>query len=264
MWLHDRPPTTVDSYRRNVQQMLDFVQKPLPQIVLEDLQAYSSYLQEQGIKESSRKTKLNAIKSLFTFATKLNYCRFNVAAALRVPKQNKSVADKIIGGDRIYLLIDNAKPGRDRNLLRLIYATGIRVSEACNLRWQDFRERDDGSVQVTVLGKGNKIRSVIVPENTWQDLKAGLGRPEYYVFGKKIKPLHRTTAHRIIKKSAIAARINPKVSIHWLRHSHCTHALGNGAPIALVRDSMGHSSIAITDIYTHSNPVDSSSNYLSV
>jgi integrase/recombinase XerD len=264
MWLHNRPSSTASGYRRNALNFLAFVAKPLHEVALEDLQRYADYLRSQGLKESSMRTKVNNIKSLFTFATKLNYCRFNVAAALRVSKQSSSVSGRILNQKDVLRLIDAAE-GRDKNLLKLIYATGMRVSEACRLKWSDFRERDDGSVQVTVLGKGSKIRSVIVPAMVWIDLEKGKKEGDGAVFKtNRGKPLDRIAAHKIIKKVAEVAGINPKVSIHWLRHSHCTHALNKGAPIALVRDSMGHSSIAVTDIYSHSSPLDSSSNYLGI
>jgi integrase/recombinase XerD len=69
-------------------------------------------------------------------------------------------------------------------------------------------------------------------------------------------------AHKIIKQAAAAAGLSEKISLHWLRHSHATHALSKGAPISLVRDSLGHSNISVTNVYLESNPNDGSSNYL--
>ena len=265
MWLHGRTDTTLESYRRNARYFLGWVGKPLVEVSLGDLQSYSSHLQETCPKESSIRTKLNIIKSLFTFGTKLNYLRFNTAAALRIPKSPESLAGKIIKQSDIFKLINAAPVGRDRSLIKLMYATGMRVSEACGLRWEDFREREDGEVQATILGKGSKIRTVLVPAAVWAEV-AGMrseSASDAAVFlGANGGFLHRSCAHRIIKRACVLADLNPKTSLHWLRHSHASHALSRGAKLALVRDSLGHSNIQTTDRYLHANPEDSSSNYL--
>lgn len=262
MWLHGRPATTTQAYRSNIEYFLNFVGKPLGKIALEDLQSYSSHLSSLGIKESSLRTKLNTIKSLFTFAAKLNYIRFNVAAALRIPKGNSTLAGRILKQTEVLKLINCPKiSARDRAFLKLMYATGMRVSEICSLKWEDFQERDTGEVQVTVLGKGSKLRTVLVPIAAWVELEELRGS-EFVFVGATNKPIDRVTAHKIVKQAALLAGVNPKVSAHWFRHSHASHALAKGAPIHLVRSSLGHSSVAVTDKYLHASPDDSSGNYL--
>ncbi|RCJ20165.1 hypothetical protein A6S26_05435 [Nostoc sp. ATCC 43529] len=262
MWLHGRPVSTQKEYRRDTYAFLAFVDKDLQECKLEDLQAYSTCLDEQGIKSSTKKRKLNVVKSLFTFATKLNYLRFNVAAALKMPKGDTSLAGRILKTSEVLKLINCPKLSvRDRAFLKFVYATGVRVSEACNLKWEDFQERDSGEVQVTVLGKGEKLRTVLVPIVVWMELEQCKGH-EYVFVGKMGNAIDRVAAHHIIKDAAIVAGVNPKVSAHWLRHSHASHALNKGAPIHLVRTSLGHSSVATTDKYLHANPDDSSGNYL--
>lgn len=262
MWLHNRPSRTTEIYQKAVDKFSEFVQKPLQVVILEDLQAYASHLSNKGLKESTIKLELNAVKSLFTFATKLNYVRFNVAAALRIPKAESSLSNRILKQSQVLKLISGAAAGRDRALLKLVYATGMRVSEVCRLRWCDFAEREDGEVQVTILGKGNKIRVVIVPASVWVDLEMLKGESDAVFVSVRGEALDRTMVHKIIKAAAQNSGINPKVSAHWVRHCHASHALQKGASIALVRDSLGHSSVAITDKYLHSVPSDSSGNYL--
>lgn len=266
MWLHGRTETTTGAYRHNAEKFLNFVGKPLAGVALEDLQSYATHLELSGIKDSSIRTKLNIIKSLFTFAAKLNYVRFNVAAALRIPKADNSLAGRILKQAEVLKLIEKGtKPGRDRALFKLMYATGMRVSEACQLKWCDFYEQDGGEIQVTVLGKGSKTRTVLVPPVVWmqvEELRGESGSQEPVFKNSKGSFLDRTVAHRIIKNAAAVSGVNPKVSCHFLRHSHATHAIAKGAPLALVRDSLGHSNIQTTDRYLHANPTDSSSNYL--
>ncbi|MBH8566741.1 tyrosine-type recombinase/integrase [Nostoc sp. CENA67] len=266
MWLHNRPDSTQEAYRRDVDNFFEFVGKPLQQVTLEELQAYSTSLDEQDLKPSSIRRKLNAIKSLFTFATKLNYTRFNVAAALRIPKGNRLLSGRILKQIEVLKLINHPElSARDRALLKLLYATGMRVSEVCNLRWCDFVERDSGEVQVSILGKGDKQRVVLVPLSVWMEVEAL--RADYLsdtpVFlSVRDKKIDRTMVHLIIKEAAKLANLDPKISCHWLRHAHAQHSLTKGAPIHLVRDTLGHSNISVTNVYLESNPEDSSSKYL--
>ncbi len=185
-----------------------------------------------------------------------------MAAALRIPKANNSLAGRILRQTEVLKLINHPSlPPRSRLLLKLTYSAGMRVSEAIRLKWSDFYERDSGEIQVTVLGKGSKTRTVLVPIAVWVELEQLRGC-DYVFVNPKGKPISRMTAHRIIKEAATIAGVNPDVSLHWLRHSHATHAIAKGAPLALVRDSLGHSSVATTNQYLHANPTDSSSNYL--
>lgn len=142
----------------------------------------------------------------------------------------------------------------------------MRVSEVCRLVWGDFTERDSGEVQVKVLGKGNKIRVVLVPLVAWWEVKAlqqGDAADNTPVFVTSTgTAIDRVMVHHIVKKAATIAGINPKTSTHWLRHAHAQHSLSKGAPIHLVRDSLGHSNISVTNVYLESSPTDSSSNYL--
>jgi site-specific recombinase XerD len=262
MWLHGRPVSTQKEYRRDVTAFFDFTGIGLQECKLEDLQAYATQLDERGIKPTTKKRKLNVIKSLFTFATKLNYVRFNVAAALKMPKGETSLAGRILKQSEVLRLINHPQLSvRDRSFLKLVYATGMRVSEACNLKWEDFQERDSGEVQVTVLGKGEKLRTVLVPIAVWMEVEQLRGN-EYVFVSTAGNHIDRVMAHKIIKNAAAVSGVNPKVSLHWLRHCNASHALARGASLALVRDSLGHSSIAVSDRYLHANPTDSTSNYL--
>jgi integrase/recombinase XerD len=267
MWLHGRPKSTAAEYRRDIAYFRRFLEcKPLRELTLEDLQAYQSHLDEKGLGDSTKKRKLNAVKSLFTFATKLNYTRFNVAAALRLPKAPRTLAGRILKQSEVFKMSAAADEGRNNAFILLMYGTGARVSEVCQLRWQDFSEREDGAVQVSYLGKGEKYRTVLVPESVWAELKVlrGQASAQTPVFqGYEGKPISRKTGHRIVKSAVERAKLNPNVSCHWLRHAHGQHAIVIGkAPLHLVRDTLGHSSISVTNLYLESNPEDSSSRYL--
>ncbi|MEH2393888.1 MAG: tyrosine-type recombinase/integrase [Nostoc sp.] len=281
MWLHGRPISTQKEYRRDVQVFFEFVAKGLAECDLEDLQGYSNHLDEKSIKLSTKRRKLNVVKSLYSFAAKLNYVRFNVAAALKIPKANNSLAGRILKKKEVLKLTakrqnvkvttGNLPRGafhvklRDYCFLRLLYATGMRVSEICPLLWSDFYERDTGEIQVTILGKGDKTRTVLVPATVWaeiEELRDNVDESSPVFVSVRGNAIERTTAHRIIKQAAAASGVKPEVSCHWLRHAHAQHAYAGGARIDLLRDSLGHSNISVTNVYLESNPEDSSSNYL--
>lgn len=264
LWLHDVSENSRSAYSSDVRQFREFLRfKPLPTIVLEDLHAYSDYLVQRKLKDSSRKRKLNSIKSLFTFATKLNYLRFNIAAAMKMPKSSVILAQRILKPRETARLVHQQTKSRhaDRNriFVLFLYVTGVRVSEACSLHWTDFLEQTDGQIQAVIRGKGGKIRQVLIPLSVWEEVRSL--KPEtdtddrVFGFGRKM-------AHLIVKQAVEAANLSGDVSAHWLRHAHAQHSLKNGAPLELVRDSLGHSSIAVTNWYLESMPEDSSSKYL--
>ena len=134
------------------------------------------------------------------------------------------------------------------------------------LTWRDLQERDDGG-QVTVFGKGGKTRHVLLSDATWAELvKLKNGEPDAPVFRSRRQGghLHPSAAWRIVRKAAAQAGVDGKVSPHWLRHAHASLALERGAPVALVRDTLGHSSVGTTNGYRHARPNDSSARYLAV
>lgn len=265
MWLHGRPESTQGNYRAKIAEFRSFLHfKELRSITLEDVQDYQSHLQQQELKDSTRRLKINAVKSLFTFGVKLNYLQFNVAAALRQPKLSTTLAGRILTRSQVKALLAAESNPTNAALLKLAYATGARVSELCGLTWDDFQQRNGGAVQMRILGKGGKYRVVLVPASVWAEVAELRGdRPEHDpVFLIGGKPIDRMVAHRIIKAAAKRAGLGEKISFHWLRHAHCQHSLEGGAPLQLVRDSAGHSSIAVTNAYLESNPEDSSSKYL--
>ncbi len=256
-WLHDRPDNTQDSYGRDIAQFRAFVHpSALAEITLEAIQRYSTHLQERNLKNSTRKRKLNAVKSLFTFATQQAHIPFNVAAAIRLPKTNPNLAGRILTQEAVMALIKAGATERDRTFLLLMYAIGARVSEMCGLTWRDFTHRSNGIVQVTILGKGEKLRSVIVPPSVWEQLQLIRTSCE------RVFPFSRREAHNIIKRAVKSAGLDPKVSCHWVRHCHAIHAIANGAKIHVVRDTLGHSNISVTNWYLESMPDESSSDYL--
>jgi integrase/recombinase XerD len=163
------------------------------------------------------------------------------------------------------LPIDAMGP-RNRALLRLAYAGGLRVSELVGLAWRDLQPREDAG-QVTVFGKGGKTRTVLLSAATWADLVAlrgDAGADDPVFRSRRGGHLDPRQVRRIVLGAAQRAGLEAKVSPHWLRHAHASHALDRGAPVHLVAATLGHASIATTGKYAHARPTDSSARYLAV
>jgi site-specific recombinase XerD len=171
LWLHGRAAHTQRAYQRAVGQFLQAVRKPLPAVTLGDLQAFAAELEAGGLAPASRRLLLAAVKSLLAFGQRVGYLRFDVGAAVKLPPVKDALAERILDREAVLRLIDREPDARNRALLRLLYAGGLRVSEACALRWRDLRPRDDAG-QVTVYGKGGKTRVVLLSPATWRVLLA--------------------------------------------------------------------------------------------
>ena len=277
LWLHGKSPRTQEAYLRDVHQFIDFADRPLQHVILDDLQKWADHLDRRGLSNASRARKLAAVKSLFSFGHKIGYFVFNVGAAISTPKVKDDLAERILPREAVHRVLSMADNLRDAVLLRLFYASGGRVSELAGLRWKSVVERPGKKGlsygQVGLHGKGDKIRNVIVSSSTWSELvrlrrheqDRGYGNPHDPVFrSRKGGHLSRKQLWLIVKRAAERAGCPQSVSPHWLRHAHASHALDEGAPIHLVKETLGHKSLATTSRYTHARPDDSSGRYLDV
>lgn len=267
LWLNSHGSLhTRRAYAADIERLLAFTgAKPLAATTLADLQSFAENL--TALSASSRKRTINAVKSLLSFGQKVGYLRFNVGAALKAPKPKNTLAQRILSEAEVHAMITLTRKQRDQVLLRLLYASAGRVSEVCALTWQDAQPNGD-SGQVTLFGKGEKTRAVVLSRQTWQTLQAIkpiTAKPGDPIFvSQKGGRLDESQVHRIVRAAAQRAGIAGNVSPHWLRHSHATHALDRGASVALVRDTLGHSSLSVTSMYTHAKPSESSALHLSI
>lgn len=266
LWLgrHDSHNTR-RNYQRAADRFLEFVDLPLRQVRLGDVQAFLASL--EGKAPATRALYTASLKSLFSFGHQAGYLPFNVGAVVKAPPVKNTLAERILEEGDVLKLIALEPNQRNQALLRLAYAAGLRVSEVCALRWTDFKKRDDAG-QVTVFGKAGKTRVVLLSSETWrvlmelkeegdEDTPAFLSR----MGNGAITPCQ---AHRIVKAAAKRAGLSEAVSAHWLRHAHASHSLDRGAPVHLVATTLGHSSVATTSRYLHAKTNDNSARYLGV
>jgi len=268
-WLHGRSPHSARAYTANIARFLAHVDKPLAAVTLADLQGYADSLAAAGLAPASQARMLAAVKSLLTFAHTTGYLPFNPGRGLRLPGVRGRLAERIPSEEDVLSLLAHEPNRRNHALIRLLYAAGLRLSEASALRWRDIQPRGDVG-QVTVWGKGEKERAVLLTEGTWRELmglRPADAQPDAPVFrSRQDHPLSPTQAWRVVKAAAKRAGLAsaPAFSPHWLRHAHASHALDRGAPISLVREGLGHASLATTSRYTHARPGDGSGRYLPI
>jgi integrase/recombinase XerD len=269
LWLHGRSAATARAYGADARRFLAAVAKPLSAVTLGDLQAYADSLSD--LAPASRARLLASVKSLFAFAHRLGYLPFDVARVLRLPKIKATLPERIMSEKQTVRMIAGAgdvethQERRNRMIVTLLYAAGLRVSELCGLCWRDARDRADGEGQITIHGKGEKTRVVRLPASVWGELvgmrgEAGADDPVFR--SRKGGHLDQSQVNRIVHAAAKGAGIKAGVSPHWLRHAHASHSIERGAPIHLVQATLGHASVATTGRYLHARPSESSSKYL--
>jgi integrase/recombinase XerD len=219
-----------------------------------------------GLSASTARQYVLRIKSLLTYAQTLGYTRFNAGVTIKVrsaPVQ-ATLAKRIVSEVEIGLLVRGARSKRDRMLLAVGYASGLRVSELVSLTWADVIEREN-RLQLSVAGKGGVVRQVLLPEGLSRRLlarrgDAGVNDPVFAA--RHGGPLTERAVHSMVKRAAKSAGITEAVSPHWLRHAHGSHALDRGASLAEVQSTLGHSNVATTSAYLHARPNSSSGLYL--
>jgi integrase/recombinase XerD len=265
LWLHGRPEHTQRAYLREVGRFTKFVNKPLQSVTLSDVQEFADSL--DSMKSSSVARALAAIKSLLSFAHEIGYTPFNVGLPVRLPTVRNRRAERILTEEQVMKMLALTKNTRDHALLRLAYASALRISELASLSWRDLTPRSDAG-QVSVMAKGGKNHSVLLSPGTWKELMS-LRNPEALedspVFvSRKGNRLSQVQIHRIVVAASQRSEIPSKVSLHWLRHAHASHALDRGAPIHLVSQTLNHSNLATTSVYVHARPTESSGKYLGI
>lgn len=259
MWLHGRSPQTLRAYQGDLDRLQAFVAKPLRAVTVGDLQAFTDSLAPMAAR--SRARTVSAIKSLFSFAQKIGYVPFNVAAVIRLEKSKGDLARRILPKEAVQRMLAVTTGERDQAVLRLLYGGGLRASEVTGLAWADFDPREGVGCGVTVMGKGGKTRVVLISPMTWAAVEKlrGDAPPDARSF-----PINTATVWRIVRRAAQTAGLVQKVSPHWLRHCHVSHALDRGAPAHLVARTVGHASLSTTSSYAHARPTESSGLYLPV
>lgn len=261
-WLQGRPLASEKTYRLEADHFRAFIQKPLAMITANDIQAYAHSLCTYA--RNTQSTRISIVKSLINYAHYAGHIPSNMARLVRVPRAKDTLAERFLEESEVQAMIAVTVSVRDRILLRLFYYSGCRLAEVVGLTWRDLIPSPYGG-QITVVGKSQRTRAVRLPATMFQELYSlrGDAGPDDPVFvSRHSQPLSRRQVQRIVRAAGERAGIEGQVSPHWLRHSHATHALYNGAPIHEVAHTLGHTSLSGTSRYLHVRPASSSADYL--
>jgi len=264
-------PRTVDAYRRDLLRFVDFVggegrdgpERDGPEKVTPaDVRSYMSSLSESGLAPTSVRRAQSALRTYFGFLLEEGVTDQDPTEGLESPKVGRPLPDVLSFEEVLGLLgaprLDSPVYWRDKAILEVLYATGVRVSELIGLKVANL----DLEVGLcTVWGKGAKERMVpfggparVSLDRYLQDVRPELDRGSsggHVFLNRKGGPLSRTAIWNLVRDAARAAGLSKKVSPHTLRHTFATHLLEGGADLVVVQELLGHADISTTQIYTH-------------
>ena len=254
-------PLTVAAYRRDLAQFAA-VAGTAWRSDPEPVRDFVNALRRDGQRPSTQARKVAAIRSFYGFALREELADRDVAALLDAPKAGSNLPD-VLSAESVASILD-APPSdspvgiRDRAILELLYACGLRVSELTGL---DTDRLDLPGLQVRVIGKGNRERRVPMGDEARERIHRYLagprqawtaGRPTAAVFvSQRGARLARESVWRLVRRWGAAAGVDARVTPHTFRHSFATHLLEGGAALRVVQTLLGHASISTTQLYTH-------------
>lgn len=263
-------PDTIRAYKVDLVQFFNSIdsQLSITKISTNDIQLFLQTLSRNDMSERTLARNLASIKSLFSYLVKQSQISVNIAKLIKSPKIPKRLPNFLSTVEITSLLDypygDTFKDYRDRLILELFYATGLRISELVKIKTGNI-QIESGTIKV--LGKGNKERMVVFGKTASIILREYLKqRTEYeqfnlspYLFpqfkksrdGSMHSHIHVKTVFNIVKKYIRQISSDEKLSPHSLRHSFATHLLENGADLMAVKDLLGHASLSSTQVYTH-------------
>ena len=252
---------TVQSYKNDITSFAFWVDEsinlPLVRISKIDINKYIAHLFKNGLKSSSVNRKISTIKSFFIFLLKKKHILVSPVEDIEMIKQEKYLPISMSEKEVELLLespnLDSFIGIRDRAMIEMLYATGMRVSELINLKFTDI---DHNRLVVKVMGKGSKERLIPYGEvasdylNAYLKNRKEINSNEIFLSnrGKKIT---RSAFWNRIKLYLKKENLKESISPHTLRHAFATHLLNRGADLRSVQILLGHSDLSTTQIYTH-------------
>lgn len=260
---------TIRAYQSDILSFLIWLDNtPIEETNHTKLKDYLVFIQRFNYSKTTLSRKIAAIRTFYRFLYREKIIETNPANSVHAPKRNKSLP-KFLTGQEIEQILNNIKidtPAgyRNRVILELLYATGMRVSELSNLNFGNLNLAEN---EITVMGKGAKERIVLVSSRAKDFLEKYLRTVRFMIpeagtkieenenspifinkTGFRLQPQSiRTAINDIVKKIELPKKVTP----HVFRHSFATKLLENGADLRVVQELLGHASISNTQIYTH-------------
>jgi len=252
---------TVKSYKTDLEEFCSFLRKngkgDFSLIDRKDIRSFMGELLSYGYKKSSVSRKLSAIKSFCKFLERNKIVKGNPSVSVKTPKTEKCIPS-FLSEEEVRTMLDFSALNkeldiRNKAILELLYATGIRASELVNL---DLSMFDEGTKLLRVYGKGRKERIIPVAKAAFEALNRYISESRGYEKGalflsKSGKRLTQRDLQRIVKKAIVKVATLNQMSPHTMRHTFATHLLNRGANLRAVQELLGHESLSTTQIYTH-------------
>lgn len=259
---------TLEAYERDLRIFYEWLSKTDPHAQLEavtraDIQAYLAHRLEADTKSRTTARSLSSFRQFYLYLVREGIRETSPVELIAAPKQGKPLPDTLSEDEVDALLeapeLSSPQGLRDRAMLELLYATGLRVSELISIQLMNISLQNG---VVKVLGKSNKERLVPLGEEAlnWlnqylqdarPELMHGRGTCEQVFVTNRGQGMTRQAFWYLTKKHAMTARISRKISPHTLRHAFATHLLNHGADLRVVQLLLGHSNLSTTQIYTH-------------
>lgn len=267
-------PQTVAHYLRDLGELEKLANefargKALPELSAAHIRSFAARLHQRGLSGKSIARYLSSWRGFYKWGCRTRGFAANPAIGIRAPKSPKGLP-KALSVDHAMALLDNASPDaddpmdvRDAAMFELFYSSGLRLSEVIGLdaeRQTDSRgwlsERD---AEVTVIGKGNKTRTVPVGAQAlaalkrWREVRAGLpcSEPNALFLSPRGRRVTASLIYTRLKRWAQKSGVPVKVHPHVLRHSFATHVLQSSQDLRAVQELLGHANISTTQVYTH-------------
>jgi len=259
-------PHTVTAYKNDLDQFVQFCTERVGDFHVKnvDVKLIRSWVVElmgQKLSERSVNRKVSTIKSFYKFLMKENVIDNNPAVLLPLPKIRKKLPFFVEENNLQHLLDDGFFSEdfvgiRDKLIITLLYGTGIRLTELLKLKELDVNQRE---CTIKVLGKRNKERVIPYPVsinkilNLYVNVKNETigSKTERLLVTESGKPAYEKLIYRVVKEYLAKVTLLEKKSPHVLRHTYATHLLNKGADLNAVKELLGHSNLAATQIYTH-------------
>lgn len=256
---------TLNSYMSDLNDFIQYINQrfQINQIEKTDKEHIRLYLETlNGYSATSVSRKLISLRNFYKFLVKEQIIDKNDMLSFDLPKVPQKLP-QILSIDEMKQLLDSLEmkdfiSARNKAMIELLYASGMRVSELCSLQLSQINLKME---YIKVIGKGNKERLIplnnyvcsllydyiVNYRNSFLDFKTS----NYLFFNKKLAPVSRENFYKILKNAALRAGITKPVSPHTIRHSYATHLLENDADLRSIQELLGHSDISTTTIYTH-------------
>ncbi|MDD2392204.1 MAG: site-specific tyrosine recombinase XerD [Bacilli bacterium] len=253
---------TIITYENNLKGFFNFISKNYIDIKEKDIKKYLKHLKEQKKSDRSISNLISTLRSFYKYLIINKLISNNPLEFIEMPKVKKSLPN-VLSLEEVDILLNicaNDKYSyRNKTMIELMYATGLRISELINLKISNI---DFEMAIVRTIGKGNKERIIPINEVSLKILYDYIyyyrsefirkGNSDYlFLSNKKSTKMTRQNFFMILKKIALEKNIKTNFSPHTLRHSFATHLLHNGADLRIIQELLGHSDIATTQIYTH-------------